>query len=200
MEPSGTRSTATNQYELPLLYMAQRMEAERHHARLRAEAERGIDAPRTRAVRPRTAGVAGRPGRATRPLRTAHTRRGPHGGGRRTPVIAAGAGPRRRGAGVRALSQGGEVPVCRSSRWTSRGPPAGATAARTPDGSPAHRAGGDGADHYARRRLARRMIARSTPAPEPLRCPQRGHHGQDRFVMPTLAPCIVLLLRGGRAT
>jgi hypothetical protein len=31
---------------LPVLYVAQRMEAERHHARLRAEAELGIDAPR----------------------------------------------------------------------------------------------------------------------------------------------------------
>jgi hypothetical protein len=42
------------------------------------------------------------------------------------------------------------------------------------------------------------MIARSTLAPEPLRCPQR--HGQYRFVMLTLAPRIVLLVRGGGTT
>jgi len=35
-----------NQYELPLLYMAQRLEAERHHARLRADAGLGTEAPR----------------------------------------------------------------------------------------------------------------------------------------------------------
>jgi hypothetical protein len=95
-----------NQHELPLPHTAQRMAAERRHARLRAEAELGIDAPR-RGPSGRTEGAvgggAGRPDHATRSLRAARDRRGARGRKRRTEVSAAGAEPGRRGDGVRLL-------------------------------------------------------------------------------------------------